>query len=155
MGLKKSQLKRRQTKYYRPISRKKKKAPLSTTAPMESTITPKDVLQHYEMIRLLASIKDPKSRADVMKSADPQVVRCIESIARNINSGALLAQPTPEIVQLIQKHKGCLDKLASSHTSLRAKKQLLARKQTGGFLGLLLRALPAIGAAITSLFTTK
>ncbi len=138
----------------KPISRRRTKKVLEPTSSTASPVLPKDILDNYDLLKLLLSIKDPRARGIMLKTADPKLTRCIESIAKNLNSGALLQKPTPILVRLIQKHKKCLDRLAKPTITLKAKQRLLSQRQTGGFLSLLLSALPAIASTIGGLINS-
>jgi len=127
--------------------------PASIPTASDNKVLPKQILENYQLLKLLLSIKDPRARTIMLRTADPTLTRCIEAIARNLNNGVLLQKPTPVLIKLVQKHKHCLDRLASNKISLRSKQAFIGKKQTGGFLGLLLRAIPAIASAIGSLFT--
>ncbi len=126
----------------------------ASSAAAAPPVLPKDILENYDLLKLLLSIKDPRARGIMLKTADPKLTRCIESIAKNLNSGALLQKPTPILVRLIQKHKKCLDRLAKPTVSLQAKQRLLAHRQTGGFLSFLLKALPAIASVAGGLLSS-
>lgn len=113
--------------------------------------TPRDVHREIPVIQLFASIKNPKTRKEILKTAGPKLTRCIEAIAKNLLAGNIHGKGA-EI--LIYKHRKCLEQLASTQTTTATKNRILSSaNQSGGFLPALLGFLPAIASTVASLFT--
>jgi len=130
------------------MTKKKKPSPLNKKSVSIKGATPREVYQEIPVIQLLSKIKNPKTRKEILKTAGPQLTRCIEAIAKNLLSGNIRGKGA-EI--LVYKHRKCLEQLASKqHSSIRVLSS--ENNQNGGFLGALLGFLPTIASAVGSLF---
>ena len=83
----------------------------------------------------------PSQRRQAMEIANDKFIRDFTKEVKNLRRADGLR---PTLKQKLRRHSKALRKLANNKTSIKAKRRMLS--QRGGFLPLLLAALPAIGS---------
>lgn len=97
----------------------------------------------------------PSERSHLLRYAKPELVSAISECADNLLRGAVPLSGSQ--IGRLKRHRSTLHNLASRQVGLARKRKLLASRQTGGFLPLLLAPLAGIlgsviGDAISSAF---
>lgn len=116
--------------------------------------TSKNLKRWAPLLQALASLP-PSERCHILQSAKPELIAAISECSDNLLRGVVPLSRSQ--IEKLRKHRSQLHSIANRQTGLGRKRKLLASRQTGGFLPLLLAPLAGIlgsviGDAISGAF---
>lgn len=103
---------------------------------------PKRKDKFINLVRRLRQLKGPQ-RQQAMKMANNKFIRDLCARIKQLRKAKGLQ---PSLKRKLKRHSKALRKLANTKTAMKTKRKMLS--QRGGFLPLLLAALPAVGSIL-------